>query len=146
MDEAPLWRCRSCGREFANRNQTHSCGRYDLARHLDHATPELRATFDGLLEIVRAIGPVKLVPTKTRVGFQVRMIFAAVQFRRDHLHAHVVLARTLEHPRFVKIERLSPRNQVHHFELRSVDDLNEDVRAWLREAYAVGQQKHLVRK
>ncbi|MBZ5729226.1 MAG: DUF5655 domain-containing protein, partial [Acidobacteriia bacterium] len=90
---------------------------------MDHATPQVRAIFEGLWEMVRSLGPVKIAPAKTRVGFQVRMIFAAVQFRRDHLHAHVVLARTLQHPRFVKIERISPRNQVHHFELRSMEDL-----------------------
>ncbi len=143
MRSRTLWRCPACGREFANRNQSHSCGRYDVAAQLDRAAPELRATFERLEEMVRSIGPVTLAPAKTRIGFQVRMIFAAVQFRRGCLHAHVVLARTLEHPRFVKIECISPHNQVHHFELRSVADVDEEVRAWLREAYAVGQQKHL---
>ena len=29
----PLWRCGKCGPEFANRNQTHTCGTLDFEHH-----------------------------------------------------------------------------------------------------------------
>ncbi len=85
-----------------------------------------------------------LAPARTRVGFQVRMIFAAVdRLGRDYLDAHVVLARRLEKARFRRIESISPRNHVHHFRIRSVAELDDEVVGWLREAYAVGEQLHL---
>jgi hypothetical protein len=75
------------------------------------------------------------------------MIFAAVnKLGNDRLDAHVVLARRLEHPRFTRIESLSPRNHVHHFQIRTLDELDNTVAAWLCEAYAVGEQKHLARE
>jgi len=55
----------------------------------------------------------------------------------------VVLARRRDSPRFTKVWGPSPRNQVHEFRLRGPDDVDEEVADWLREAYAVGQQKHL---
>jgi len=85
------------------------------------------------------------LPEKTRIAFQVRMSFAVVSFRRDKLRGHVVLARRLEHPRFLRIDTISPRNHVHHFELHSVGDLDQEFAGFLREAYRVGQQLHLKR-
>jgi hypothetical protein len=48
-------------------------------------------------------------------------------------------------PRFRKIYEVSPRNQVHEFRLHSKAEVDDEVVDWLREAYAVGEQKHLVR-
>jgi hypothetical protein len=83
------------------------------------------------------------MPEKTRIAFQVRMSFAAVSLRRDRLVGHVVLARHLGNPRFTRVEYISPRNHVHSFCLRSREEMDEEVLGWLREAYEVGQQRHL---
>ena len=72
------------------------------------------------------------------------MSFAAFTLRRRWLHGHVVLARRRESPRFTKVWVASPRNQVHEFSLRTPDDVDDEVVDWLREAYTVGQQKHLL--
>jgi len=84
-----------------------------------------------------------VVPEKTRIAFQVRMSFAAVSLRRDRLVGHVVLARHLKNPRFTKVEHISPRNHVHSFCFYSREELDQEVLSWLREAYKVGEQKHL---
>jgi hypothetical protein len=54
-----------------------------------------------------------------------------------------VLARRVESPIFRRIDSLSPRNHVHVFRLHSPADLTPEFDALLREAYAVGEQKHL---
>jgi len=92
---------------------------------------------------VAAYGPVTVLPEKTRIAFQVRMSFAQVSPHRHWLDGHVVLARRLAHPRFRRIDTISPRNHVHHFRLFTADDIDADFMGWLREAYAVGAQKHL---
>lgn len=71
------------------------------------------------------------------------MSFAAVSLRRDRLVGHVVPARLLAHPRFTKIQTISRRNHVHSFSFTSREELDDEVLAWLREAYSVGQQHHL---
>lgn len=140
---APLWRCEQCGREFANRNQSHACGRHDLEHHFANKPLAIRALFDAVVAAIRDIGPVDVLPEKTRIAFHVRMSFAQVTPRRAWLDGHVVLARRRESPRFRRIETFSPRNHLHAFRLTSVEDIDEEFREWLREAYAVGGQKHL---
>jgi hypothetical protein len=103
------------------------------------------ALFREFVKLARRCGPLLVIPQKTRIAFQVRMSFAAVSLRTDHLAGHVVLARRLENPRFTTIETISARNHVHSFRFHSPDELDAEVLGWLREAYLVGQQEHLSR-
>jgi len=140
----PLWRCPDCDRQFANVNQSHSCGKYTVDDFLRGKSELAIRLFNALRAAVEACGPVTLAPAKTRVGFQCRMIFAAVnRLAKDSLAGHVVLARRLENSRFTKIESISPGNHVHHFVLTCLQDIDDELRGWLREACEVGQQKHL---
>jgi hypothetical protein len=138
-----MWTCPRCGRSFANRNQTHACGTWTLDDHVRAATPEVAALIRGFVSLVEELGPVELAPTKTRIGFKARMTFAALMPKRRWLDGHVVLARPREDPRFRRIDTFGPRSHVHVFRLTSPDGLDDEVRGWLREAYAVGLQEHL---
>lgn len=140
-----MWVCPSCGRSFANRNQSHACGRYDLDTLFARSDPPVRATFDRLLEATEAIGPLVVLPEKTRVAFHVRMSFAAFTPRRRWLDGHVVLARVRPDPRFRVIQTFSPRNHLHAFRLSGPHEVDDDVVSWLAEAYHVGAQRHLDR-
>src|SRR3954466_12267644 len=140
---APLWRCPDCRRQFANRNQSHACGRSTLASHFDGKPAKVRAIFDRLLALAKQNGPVIVLPEKTRIAFQVRMSFAAFVIRRNWVDGHVVLARRLESPRFRRIETFSPRNHLHAFRLTGAEEVDAEVRGWLAEAYEVGMQRHL---
>ncbi len=140
-----LWECPKCGRRFANRNQTHTCRRLsDLDQHFIGKEPAVRQTFDAILALVAEIGPVTVLSEKTRIAFQVRMSFAAFVPRKSWLDGHVVLARRLDSPRFQRIQGFSPRNVLHAFRLIGPVEVDCEVRSWLVEAYAVGEQRHLL--
>ena len=140
-----LWKCPRCGRGFANRNQSHACGNYELEPLFAGCDANVRLIYDRLDALVRELGPVMVLPEKTRIAFQVRMSFAAVMPRKRWLDGHVVLARRYDHSRFRKIDYISPRNLVHHFRLADPTEVDDVVRSWLAEAYAVGEQRHLRR-
>jgi hypothetical protein len=146
MPRGPLWRCPKCRRRFANRNQSHACGRYDLEHHFSHKSPQIRALFDDVVAAIQKIGPVQILPEKTRIAFQVRMSFAQVTPKSKWLDGHVVLARRFEHPRFRQIQTISPRNHVHSFRINSPRDIDAEFTSWLAEAYSVGEQRHLETK
>ena len=143
MPRRPLWQCPKCRRRFANRNQSHACGRHDLEHHFAGKAPEIRTLFNQVVAAIREIGPVRILPEKTRIAFQVRMSFAQITPKSHWLDGHIVLARRFEHPRFGQIQTISPRNHVHTFRLTSPGDIDEDFRSWLAEAYSVGEQRHL---
>src|ERR1041385_261128 len=139
----PLWRCPRCRRQFANRNQSHACGRYTLASHFAGKPKKVRAIFDKLLSVAKKNGPVTVLAEKTRIAFQVRMSFAAFVVRQNWIDGHVVLARRLENARFRRIETFSPRNHLHAFRFMSSDEIDDEVAGWFAEAYPVGEQRHL---
>jgi hypothetical protein len=142
-----LWTCTVCRRSFANRNQSHSCGRYSVEDFLKGKSQKALGLYKTFVQAVREQGPVSMAPAKTRVGFQVRMIFAAVNRLSERgLAGHVVLSRRIENPRFTRIDSISPGNHVHHFHIREVAEIDNEVRRWLKEAYDVGKQEHLARR
>jgi len=122
----------------------HSCGRYSVKGFLEVKSDDAVRLFEHFNKAIQDCGPVKLAPAKTRIGFQVRMIFAAVNKLNDQgLEAHVVLTRRLNSPRFKRIDTMSNKCYVHHFKIASINEIDEEVRDWLREAYLVGTKKHL---
>ena len=138
----PLWICPRCGRSFANRNQPHACGSADLEHHFAGRPPEVRTLFDLFLAALEEIGPVTVLPQKTRIAFHVRMSFAQVTPRRWGLDGHLVLARRIDDPRFIDVRTFSPRNHLHRFRIERPADIDARMRDWMREAYAVGEQRH----
>jgi hypothetical protein len=143
----PLWTCPKCGRQFINSNMPHSCGRYSVRKFLAGKSQHAISLYEHFSALVHDCGPVQIAPAKTRIGFQVRMIFAAVNKLSDRgLDAHVVLTRRLQKPRFKRIETMTPKCYVHHFRVESLSELDEEVKSWLREAYQVGTQEHLSRR
>ena len=139
-----MWRCPECGRQFANRNQSHACGRYTLASHFEGKPPASPRDFRQ----AAARRPEKRAghraPGEDQDRVSSRMSFAAFVIRRNWVDGHVVLARRLENPRFRRIETFSPRNHLHAFRFESVDEIDDEVAAWFAEAYRVGEQRHLV--
>jgi hypothetical protein len=140
-----LWTCPECRRRFANRNQSHACGRHDLAHHFRGKDPAVRALFDAVRRAIAACGPVTVLPEKTRIAFQVRMSFAQLTPRRGWVDGHFVFARRVPSARFRRIDTISPRNHVHHFRLTVSEEIDAEFREWIREAYAVGAQEHIAR-
>ena len=140
--DADLWPCPDCGRVFANRNQSHACGRHDLDSHFLGKPAAVRAIYDAFLAMLEGFGPVTVLPEKTRIAFQTRMSFAQLTVRRHWVLGHLVLARRADDPRFTKVESFSPRNHAHHFRLDSPDEV-APLHDFAREAYAVGRQEHL---
>ena len=139
-----MWTCPACKRTFANRNQSHSCGTIiDLDTHFARRDPRVRTLFDRFVEHVRALGPVEILPEKTRIAFHVRMSFAVLSPRASSLVGHFVLARRVEHPRFTRVETFSKRNHLHAFRIENESDFDAEFLSFLAEAYAVGEQKHL---
>ena len=142
-----LWTCPKCDREFVNRNMPHSCGQYSVKQFLADKSQFAISLYEHFSALIDDCGPVKVAPAKTRIGFQVRMIFAAVNKLDDKgLEAHVVLTRRLRSSRFRRIEMMTPKCYVHHFRLESQTEMDDEVKEWLREAYRVGTQEHLGRR
>lgn len=131
-----MWVCVRCGRDFANRNQTHTCAPLrELDGHFVGKAPAVRETFDRVVDEVRRLGPVDVLPEKTRIALHHGMSFAAFVPRANWLDGHVVLAERVESPRFRRIDVYSVGNIVHVFRLTDPAEVDAEFVAWLALAY-----------
>jgi hypothetical protein len=142
--DKPLWRCPACGQRFVTRNMPHSCQVVGLDEHFAGVDPALRDVFDALVAAVREIGPITINATKSRVSFQARMRFAGIERpRKDHLLASFLLTRPVRSARLRRVEHIPPYYYVHRIALRRPDEIDAELRAWLAEAYEIGEQRHV---
>jgi len=139
--QKPLWRCQKCGERFITANMWHSCGKFKLTDLFAKSDPHVIRIYRKFARMVRACGPVRTIPQKTRLVFQVRVRFAGCYPRKSHLLCGIALARRVEDPRFHKITEYGPRFIGHQFRVHSEDELDVKVQRWLTESYRVGAQK-----
>ena len=138
----PLWTCPRCRHRFVTRNLSHSCSRFTLGHHF-RGRPRARALYAAFLAAVRGVAPVRVQVSKTRIAFMTRMRFAGVTPRRDHVRAALLLSRQARHPTLVRIECYGPTYFGHTFEIREASQIDSALRALIREAHEIGEQKQL---
>ena len=129
-----LWTCPRCRRQFANRKQSHSCGQFTVEQLLDGKPQEIVELFERVIDMVNRCGEVVLAPTKTRVLFRVRTVFATVAVSKNWPDVVFVLGRCLKHRRIKKAQREYP-GIVHFLRIEEPEDLDDDLAGWLQEAY-----------
>ena len=142
----PLWRCPKCGERFVTKNMWHSCGKQSLKALFARSEPHVFQLYKKFEKMVRACDPVRVIPQKTRIVFQVRVRFAGCVPGKSYLQCSVALPRKHNHPRFVKIETYAPHFHGHRFHIKSLEELDGEVQNWFRESYAVGEQKYLEKR
>lgn len=119
----------------------HSCSRHTVDEFFAGRDPALRRLFEAYVAFVEGIGPFSIDVAKTRISFQARVRFAGVvRLRRDGLVAGFWLKRRIESPRFTRVEHIPPSNWIYQFLVRAPEDLDDEARTWLEEAYRVGLQ------
>ena len=139
MAEKPLWTCPRCGRRFTRPGQSHACGAFSVPDHLKGKTPHAVALYRRFEQLAMAVGDVVVAPAKTRIGFQRRRIFAAVnRIAAGHIDVHIVTSRPIDSPRVRRIDALAPDCYVNHLRITSTQELDAELAAWLKQGYAWG--------
>lgn len=138
-----LWACPQCGRRFANRNQSHSCGDQRLDETLDRHSEIIVGLYHSIEAAIGAGGQFRVHPQKTRIAFISRMSFASVVLARRWVDLSFILPNPVGDPRIRRIDLYGPTSFGHATRLRSVDDVDSTVRAWLIEAHRRGDQETL---
>jgi hypothetical protein len=99
------------------------------------------AAFERVRSTVAELGDVEVRTTKSQVAFRRRRGFAFLWLPGRYLRspaAEVVLTVALGRhdasPRWKEVVHPSSRQWIHHLELTSPDDIDDEVQAWLLEA------------
>jgi hypothetical protein len=102
-----------------------------------------RQIFDALRAAVEALGPSEVRVSKSQVAFRRRRAFAWAWLPEMYLrgdHAPLVMTLALRHKdasiRWTQVVDPAKGRFTHHLELHSADEIDDEVRAWLREAWS----------
>jgi hypothetical protein len=140
-----MWTCPKCGARLVGRNMAHACGPWTVERFLQGKGVGASELFEAFAAAVRSIGPFDFAPAKTRVAFMVRVRFAAVlRVSNRGMTIGFWLKREVKSPKFSRVELIPPNNWIYQLRITDPEQLrDEELLGWLREAYAVGEQRHL---
>jgi hypothetical protein len=101
-----------------------------------------RRIFDALGAAVDSAGPAEVRVTKSQVAFRRRIAFAWAWMPDVYLgpgHAPLVLTVALRRrdasPRWKQVVEPVPGRFTHHLELSCPEEIDDEVRAWLEEAW-----------
>jgi hypothetical protein len=111
-----------------------------VAQLLDPRPQEMVEVYEQLAETVQRCGEVVVAPTKTRVLFKVRTVFATVAVSQNGLDVVFVLGRRLKYRRIRKVQEEYP-GVVHCLRVEKAADLDANLAGWLQEACTHRQQK-----
>ena len=110
---------------------------YSVKDHFTGKPPALRALYDRLLAIVGGLGPIQEQANKTSIHLVRGSALAGVEVRKDCLLINIKSDRRIDSPRVEKAEQISAGRFHHRVRIRSLADLDPQLRKWLNEAYAL---------
>jgi hypothetical protein len=114
--------------------------------HLRGRDPTVIGLYERFVELVKACGPFELAVSKTAITFKgSRRGFAGAKPKVGWLDGYLDVQRRLEDPRIRSASPYTKRLFTHQFRVTALDQLDDEFAAWVREAYAVGQGRHLLK-
>jgi hypothetical protein len=130
------WVCPHCEREFERSNQSHVCvpaGTVDdsFAGH----PPQRRAVYDAILDHLDSLGPVHEDATGVGVFLKRNRKLAEVRPRSRDVALWLCLPREVRHPRVTRVLPVAGRRVWHVIPLHAPDDVDDELRGWLTEAF-----------
>lgn len=106
---------------------------------------EARALFEAVRAEVAALGTAEVRVSKSQValwhGHNVAVVWTPDRYRKSTapLVLTVSLRRRDSSPRWKEIVPVSGGRYTHHLELRSDGEIDDEVRGWLAEAWAIAE-------
>jgi hypothetical protein len=137
-----LWTCPKCGEKFVTRNMAHSCGKFTIEGLFAKSDPNVLATYRRLERMAKSVAPFHVIPQKTRVSFQLRTRCAGGYPMKSAFRFAFLSRKVIEHPRIFKVETFAPDQHVHYVMLRSPDEVDGQIKEWLKISTAYGEQRH----
>lgn len=118
-------------------------GEWTIERHLEGRPEFAVSLFRRFIAIVDSIGPFTYSVSKSTVTLKgTRRGFAGARPVATGLRGYFDVQRAIADPRIRSVAPYTQRLFVHHFQVTTATELDDEFAGWLREAYAVGAGKH----
>ena len=136
-----MWTCPLCDQQFVNTNQVHSCRDKELSDFLTGKSEHTLQLFNHLVSEFKQIGDVKVYATKSMISFGARTRFAyVIQLGKNFVDVVFPFKQPYaDNLCFNKIKPVPGSDDYnHHLRLYFMDDINDEVRTYMRLAYNKG--------
>jgi hypothetical protein len=130
------WVCPECGRQFGRNRQSHDCQpAITVDEYFSTGPPHERPVFDAVMAHLDTLGPVHVEPVSVGIFLKCPRKFAELRPKQKWVALSFVLSHEIDHSKIARKMRGSATRIFHVVNLRSPDDVDEDVRGWLTESY-----------
>jgi hypothetical protein len=132
----PPWTCPKCRRQFGRTNQGHECApAMSLEEYFSTGPAHERPIFDAVMAHLDTVGPVHVEPVSVGIFLKRSRSFAELRPMRDWVALSFTLSRLVRHRTIIRKVLAYGTGFFHIANLRTLDDLDDDLRGWLTEAY-----------
>ena len=130
------WTCPECNRQFARNMQSHECApAMTLTDYFSTGPAMEKPIFDAVMAHLDTLGPVHVEPVSVGIFFKQPRKFAQLRPMQKWIALSFSVPHRVDH-------RLMTRKPIAHggryycvINLRKPEDLDNDIRSWLTEAY-----------
>lgn len=138
-----MWKCPVCELEFIRVNQVHSCHDKQLTEFFKGKSEHTLELFKHLAaEFGEIDGDITIHPTKSTISFAARKRFAyVIQLGKNFINVVLPFKQVYEDNLCFNKIRLVPSSDDynHHLRLYFKDDINNEVRGFMRLAWENGK-------
>ena len=97
----------------------------------------VRSIYARLLEAIHTLGPFQEEPKKTSLHLVHTVGFAGVHPRKSYLLLNLRTDYPIQSPRIAKTEQVSKNRFHNEVKLASLNDVDEELLGWLKDAYGL---------
>ena len=137
-----MWKCPLCQLEFTRNNQVHSCHDKELADFLNGKSQHTLDLFEHLVAEFNSIDSnIVIHPTKSMISFRLNKRFAyVIQLGKNFIDVVLPFKQAYtDNLCFNKIKQVPGTDDYnHHLRLYFKQDVNDEVRLFMRMAYNNG--------
>ncbi len=126
-------------------NAWHSCGRFTKEALFAKCDPVVLETYEALEAAAMEIAPFHVIFQKTRLCFQLRTRCVNGTPKKSYFLMGFLARKPVEHPRIEKVETFAEDQHLHYVRLTAPEDVDSQVREWLRLSTEYGEQKNRLR-
>ncbi len=112
---------------------------YSVGDHFVNKDPSIRVLYDQLVSLLRTFGPVEEDPKKTSIHLNRKSALAGVETRKNNFLLTIKSDHLVKSPRVEKVEKISAKRFYHKVRISSPNDFDEELKTWLKEAYALSE-------
>jgi hypothetical protein len=134
------WICPECGKLFRNRNQWHSCFTLNLEDHLRNKPETIRNVVLDLISEVELFGPIELNPVKSVIQVKAGATFLSIKPKKDFVELEFQLGEEIDQFPIHKTVRISRNRVLHFIYIQSGEDINDQLKTWLKDSYLLVSQ------